>query len=178
VMLETEGDIEWLNDLLGQSHRRSGAHLRSIIRAGERTPTAAQVVVALTGMRVLVVTTVSPSGKPRSSAVDGHFLHGRWVFTTSGDAVKARDIVSRPWVSAAYVDAESFAAFTHGKAEVLMVSHPDRDAIERHLTDHYGSSPATWGPEIVFVRVEPAWMVAYAPDASLLPSSADAIPLG
>jgi len=116
---------------------------------------------------------VSAMGRPRSSAVDGHFLHGRWVFTTSGDAVKARDLRSRPWVSAVHVDGERFAVFTHGSAEILGVDHPDRDAIDRHLTSHYGSSPTSWAPEIVFARIEPSWMVAYAPDASVLPSGGE-----
>lgn len=173
-MLETQQDIDWMTDLLDRSHARSGPHLRSIILAGERTPTARQVAVALSGMRVLVLTTVSAAGRPRSSAVDGHLLHGRWVFTTSGDAVKARDVRLRPWVSAAYVDEERFALFTHGRAEILGVDHPDRDAIDRHLTAHYGASPTSWGPEIVFARIEPYWMVAFAHDASALPSSPDA----
>ncbi|MGA2528932.1 MAG: pyridoxamine 5'-phosphate oxidase family protein [Acidimicrobiales bacterium] len=170
-MLETKDDIEWLSDLLERSHRRSGPHLRSIILEGERTPTAGQVVKALCGMRVLVITTLSPGHRPRSSAVDGHFVQGRWVFTTSADAVKARDIALWPWVSAAYVDGERFAVFVHGKAETVGVSHPDRDVIEAHLTAHYGTSPTTWGPEIIFVKLEPSWMVAYAPDAAALGSA-------
>ncbi len=167
-MLENEQDIARLNELLRASHRRAGPHLRSIIREPEQTPTAGQLIVALTGMRVLVLTTSSAAGRPRSSAVDGHFLRGRWVFTTSGDSVKARDIASRPWVSTAYVEGERLGVFAHGRAEVIGPGHLDRDWIEAHLEGHYGASPATWGPAIVFARVEPDWMVAYAPDPSAL----------
>ncbi len=172
-MLESQAEIDWMTELLDRSQARSGQHLRSIIVAGERTPTARQVTAALAGMRVLVLTTVSAAGRPRSSAVDGHFWHGRWVFTTSGDALKARDMRSRPFVSAAYVDSERFALFTHGRAEIIGVEHADREAIDAHLTGHYGTSPTSWGPEIVFARVEPYWMVAYAPDATMLPSADD-----
>jgi hypothetical protein len=63
--------------------------------------------------------------------------------------------------------------FAHGRAEVIGSEHPDREWIERHLTDHYGASPATWGPAIVFARVQPDWMVAYAPDPSALPGIAE-----
>jgi hypothetical protein len=96
-MLEDSADLVWLDELLAPSHRRSGDHLRSIIRAGECTPSAAEVVVALSGMRVLVVSTVGPHDKPRVSAVDGHLIRGRFVFTTSATALKSRDIASRPW---------------------------------------------------------------------------------
>jgi hypothetical protein len=34
--------------------------------------------------------------------------------------------------------------------------------IEDHLSTHYGSSPSSWGPDIVYVRVQPHWMVVYA----------------
>jgi hypothetical protein len=73
-------------------------------------------------------------------------------------------------VSAAYVDGERFAVFVHGKAELIETAHKDRRAIEQHLTGHYGSSPASWGPAIVFGRVEPSWMVAYAPSPRGLPT--------
>jgi hypothetical protein len=95
------------------------------------------------------------------------------VGTTSGDAVKARDIASRQWVSTAYVEGERLGVFAHGRGEIIGSEHPDREWIERHLTDHYGASPATWGPAIVFARVQPDWMVAYAPDPSALPGIAE-----
>ncbi|HEV2360840.1 MAG TPA: pyridoxamine 5'-phosphate oxidase family protein [Acidimicrobiales bacterium] len=168
-MLETQEDLDWLQSLLDRSHARSGEHLRSIITEGDRTPSAAQVAKYLEGMKVLVVTTVSASGRPRSSAVDGHLLRGKFVFTTSGDAVKARDIESRPSVSAAHVDGERFALFVHGDAEVIGPDHEDRAWIDEHLTSHYGSSPTTWGPSIVFARIKPSFAIAYAPDARELP---------
>jgi general stress protein 26 len=169
-MRETPTELTELQQLLDSSHARSGPHLQSIIEAGRRTPSAAQVVAELTGMKVLVVTTVSPSGRPRSSAVDGHFLHGHWTFSTSGDAVKAADLASRPAVSAAYVDGERFALFSHGDAELVAVGHADYAELEAYLTEYYGSSPTTWGPSIVYYAVRPRYMVSYAPDAEALPA--------
>lgn len=167
-MLETESDLQAMQQLLDASLARSGEHLRSIIHPGRRTPSAVTVARLLDGMKVLVVATVGPDGRPRGSAVDGHFLHGRWVFTTSGDAVKCRDLRQRPAVSATYVDGERFALFSHGDAEFLAPSSPDFDEIEVHLTAHYGASPSTWGPEIAYLRVQPRWMVAYAFDVAEL----------
>jgi general stress protein 26 len=167
-MHETAEELAALQHLLDASLRRSGDHLRSIIHEGSRTPSAETVCRLLAGMKVLVIATVGADGRPRTSAVDGHFLHGRWVFTTSGDAVKVRDLSRNPAVSASYVDEERFALFTHGDAEFLEPGQPDFDVVEAHLTAHYGASPSTWGPSIAYIRIAPRWSVAYAFDVSAL----------
>jgi uncharacterized pyridoxamine 5'-phosphate oxidase family protein len=169
-MLETADELADLQALLDASHARANEHLKSIIVAGERTPTAAQVAAYLTGMRLLVVATVDAQGRPMTSAVDGHFVHGHWVFTTSATAVKARHLRARPAISASHVEGESFAVFTHGEAEFLDVGNPVRDDLEVYLTDYYGSSPSSWAPEIDFLWIRPRWCVAYAPDAGALPT--------
>jgi general stress protein 26 len=167
-MLETPEDLRDLQALLDASLARSGPHLRGIIHTGERTPSAETITRLLTGMKVLVVATVSADGRPRTSAVDGHFLRGRWVFTTSGDAVKSRDLRQRPAVSASYVDGERFALFTHGNADFLDVSSSDDAWVETHLAAHYGESPSAWGPDISYIRINPRWAVAYAFDVDAL----------
>jgi hypothetical protein len=165
---ETADEIEELQSLLDRSLRGAGEHLRSIITDGKRTPSAEVVCRELAGMSVLVVATCGADGRPRTSAVDGHFLHGRWVFTTSGDAVKCRDLRRNPAVSASYVDRERFALFTHGDAEFLEPGLPEFDLVDAHLTDHYGTSPSSWGPSIAYIRIVPRWSVAYAFDLSAL----------
>jgi Pyridoxamine 5'-phosphate oxidase len=170
-MLETAEELADLQALLDASHARSGDHLKSIIEAGERTPTAAQVAAHLTGMRLLVVATVDGQGRPMTSAVDGHFVHARWVFTTSATAVKAAHLRARPAISASHVEGETFAMFTHGEAEFLDVGNPIRDDLDAYLTAHYGSSPSSWAPDIDFLWIRPRWSVAYAPDAAALPTS-------
>ena len=167
-MHESAEELAALQALFDASLRRSGGHLRSIIHEGSRTPSAETVCRLLEGMKVLVIATVGADGRPRTSAVDGHFLHGRWVFTTSGDAVKCRDLRHNPAVSASYVDEERFALFTHGDAEFLDIDHPDFDAVESHLVAHYGASPSTWGPSIAYLRIVPRWSVAYAFDVTAL----------
>jgi len=167
-MLETADELASLQDLFDASLGRSGEHLRGIIHPGTRTPSAEVVVRLLHGMKVLIVATVGGDGRPRTSAVDGHFLHGRWVFTTSGDAMKCRDLRRNPAVSVSYVDSERFAVFTHGDAEFLEAGHPAFDEVEAHLTGHYGSSPSSWGPSIAYICVQPRWSVAYAFDVAAL----------
>lgn len=161
-MFETAHELAELEDLLTRSIRGAGEHLRSIVTEGERTLNAAQTAAVLTGMRTLSVATVTRAGEPRISGEDGHFLHARWVFTTSGAAVKARHLRARPAISAAHVVGDDLGIFCHGRAEFLAPDHVDFPEIEEHLVAHYGSSPRSWAEDIAYVRVQPHWMVSYA----------------
>jgi hypothetical protein len=164
---ETEADLDALESLLDRSLSGSTEHLRSIIRPGERTLQARQLVQVLTGMCVLALSTVTANGEPRVSAVDGHFFTGCWVFSTSRSAAKARHLAQRPATSAAHLRGEELGVFTHGKAEELNPlagpADPQWDSVHEHLTNHYGVSPLSWG-DVVFYRLRPHWMVAYAAD--------------
>jgi hypothetical protein len=100
--------------------------------------------------------------------VDGHFLNARWVFTTSGSAAKARHLRARPTASISYVDGERIGVFSHGQVEFLTPEQPEFAGIEAHLVAHYGSSPSSWGDDIVYCRLQPSWMVGYAFDKAAL----------
>ncbi|MDX6248411.1 MAG: hypothetical protein QOF10_1771 [Kribbellaceae bacterium] len=162
-MKETSEEVTELQRLLDAAYDRSTEHLRNII-TGPRKLDAQDLTKVLTGMRTINLATVTAGGEPRISAVDGHFLHGRWVFTTSGTAAKARHLRARPAASISYVDGERIGVFSHGRVEFLDENHPDFAEIEEHLTSHYGSSPSSWGEEIVYCRLRPSWMVGYAFD--------------
>ena len=66
--------------------------------------------------------------------------------------------------SVSYVDGERIGVFSHGDVEFLGPHHPEFAEIEEHLTNHYGSSPSSWGNDIVYCRLQPSWMVGYAFD--------------
>ncbi|MEV0291757.1 pyridoxamine 5'-phosphate oxidase family protein [Kribbella sp. NPDC050820] len=166
-MKETAAEISELQELLDAAYQRSTEHLRSII-TGSRQLDAEALVRVLTGMCTLNVATVTARGEPRISAVDGHFLHARWVFSTAGSAAKARHLRARPAASISYVDGERIGVFSHGDVEFLTPEHPDFAEIEAHLTKFYGSSPSSWGPDIVYCRLQPSWMVGYGDSAALL----------
>jgi general stress protein 26 len=157
-MLETPDDLVRLQTLLDASHARSTEHLRDIIR-DERTLTALQIAALLTGMRVISAATVTAHGEPRISAMDGHFLHGTWTFSSSRTSAKAHHLADRPAVSVAHVDGEAMAVFSHGRAVEL--SGDELAAVDAHWTAHYGSSPMSWG-DVVMWRLDPTWMVGYA----------------
>jgi general stress protein 26 len=160
-MLETDAEIEALQTLLDASHARSTDHLRSII-SGERLLSARDLVTLLRGMKVLSVATVTAAGEPRISAMDGHFLHATWSFSTSGTSANARHLRARPQVSVAHVDHEELAVFSHGRVEEVAAGDHDYEETIAHWTGHYGSSPLGWGPDIRLYRYRPSWMVGYA----------------
>ena len=160
-MLETDAELDRLQELLDRSHASATDHLRDIINE-ERTLTARDLAALLTGMRVISVATVTAQGHPRISAMDGHFLHGTWSFSTSATAAKARHMHARPDVSVAHVDGEQLAVFSHGRVEEMAETDADWEETLDHWTRHYGSSPLTWGERIVLYRYRPHWMVGYA----------------
>ena len=160
-MYETDAEVAGLQDLLDRSHAGATDHLKAIIN-DDRVLTAADLVALLTGMKVLSVATVTAAGEPRISALDGHFLHGTWSFSTSGTAAKARHLAARPAVSVAHVDGEELALFSHGEARRMTPEHPRFEETLDHWTRHYGSSPLSWGPDVRFYDYRPHWMVGYA----------------
>jgi general stress protein 26 len=164
-VLETAAETAALQELLDRSLSTSTEHLRSIINQ-DRVLTAADLVALLTGMKVLAVATVTAHGEPRISALDGHFLHASWSFSTSVTAAKARHLRDRPAVSVAHVDGEVMAVFSHGRAERMRESEPDWDETLGHWIAHYGSSPLEWGDEICMYRYRAHWMVGYAASRS------------
>src|SRR6478752_138542 len=150
-MLETPDETAALQDLLDASHARATGHLRSIID-DDRTLSAEQLVALLTGMKVLAVATVTAAGEPRISALDGHFLHGTWSFSTSGTALKARHLRDRPVVSVAHIDNEELGVFSHGRVSELHEDDDDFAPTIAHWTQHYGGSPLEWGDDIRLYR--------------------------
>ncbi|MGH3328835.1 MAG: pyridoxamine 5'-phosphate oxidase family protein [Streptomycetales bacterium] len=172
-MYETEAEIGELQALLDTSLSGSTPHLRSIIRADDSTLTARQLVGVISGMCTLAISTVTARGEPRISGIDGHFLHGRWIFGTAKSAAKAKHLEVRPAVSVAHIRGEELGVFTHGVAETLNPTGGPEDAawstVLEHLTRHYGESPLRWG-DVVYYRLLPHWMVVYAAEPEALPA--------
>jgi pyridoxine/pyridoxamine 5'-phosphate oxidase len=159
-MFETEAEMRGLQGLLDRSHERATEHLRGIINA-DRTLRATEVAGLLTGMRTLNLATVTLRGEPRISAVDGHLLHAQWIFSTSVTSAKARQVHRQPAVSASYLEGEELGIFTHGSATRIAETEPDYEDTLVYLTEHYGSSPLSWGDTGLY-RIVPSWMVGYA----------------
>lgn len=159
-MYETSDEIAELQRLMDASRAGATSHLREII-GGDRIMTAQDVIDELDGMKVLSLATVTAKGEPRVSAVDGHFLHGKWTFGTDGRAAKAGHLSARPAVSAAHIDGERLGVFCHGIAVRLTEQNPDWEETLAHWTRHYHDDPMSWGDDIRMYRVEPSWFVGY-----------------
>ena len=159
-MDETPAELSALQELLDASFARASEHLLSIM-APERRLSAERLVADLAGMCVLNLATVTARGEPRISAVDGHFLHGRWHFTTDGGSPKARQLRARPAVSVAYTPRDGYGVFCHGRAHSLERGTPEFARFHDHCLRHYGRSPDEWGGDIAYVQVEPAWLVGF-----------------
>jgi len=177
-MRETEAELDELQNLLDASLSRSTEHLRGIVKPGERTLDARQMVTVLTGMCVLSIATVTSRGEPRISGVDGFFWHGKWLFGTARGAAKARQLARNAAVSVAHLRGEELGVFTHGHAQVLngALSHPpsphptapaegepdpEWPEILEFLRKHYESDPLEWG-DVIYYRMDPTWMICYA----------------
>ncbi|TDN74723.1 MULTISPECIES: pyridoxamine 5'-phosphate oxidase family protein [Pseudonocardia] len=168
-MFEAPDELHALQVLLDTSLAGSSSHLTSIIRAGERTLDAEQVVRICQGMCTLAIATVTRRGEPRISGADGHLLHGRWIIGTHRQAAKARHLAARPGISATFMRGEQLGIFTHGHAVPLnpegTSSDPAWPAVRDHLVDHYDDDTDNlFWDESVWYRIEPSWMVAYSND--------------
>ena len=157
-MKETAEELAAMQALIDRSYGGASDHLRGIID-DQRTLSAREIAALMTGMRVMSFATVTARGEPRVSALDGHFLHGHWTLSTLRSSPKGRQLLARPAVSAACIEGEEVAVFTHGVAVVL--EDDELAEVNAHWTAHYGSSPLSWG-DVVLFRLEPTWMVGYA----------------
>ncbi|MEV5411517.1 pyridoxamine 5'-phosphate oxidase family protein [Thermopolyspora sp. NPDC052614] len=169
-MRETPEELDELQSLLDASLSRSTTHLRSIFTG--RSVTADQLTRILTGMCTLALSTVTAKGEPRISGADGHFLHGKWHFGTSRTAAKARHLAARPAASVAHLRGEDLGVFTHGTVEILNPEHGEPSAdwpeLLAYFKDFYGDDAFDWDNEVVYYRLHPQWMTAYAPDVDKL----------
>ena len=154
--------------MLGSSHSRSGPRVRSIMRQRELTPTAGQLVGALAGVRVLVISTSGSAGRPPSSAVGGHFLGGDGWCRRAGMPSR-REPSPRAHRSASPSGPSAVRRIRTGAARAQWPGAFGQGAwIERHLTAHHGISLTTFRPDVVFARVQPSWTVSYGEDPSAL----------
>jgi nitroimidazol reductase NimA-like FMN-containing flavoprotein (pyridoxamine 5'-phosphate oxidase superfamily) len=164
-MHETAEDLAQLQRLLDSSYEDAGPHLRRIITP-ERRLTADQLASTLTGMRLLVLATVSTEGRPVAGPVDGIFFRGRFYFGSSPDSVRMRHIARRPFVSATHLPAEELSVTVHGTATTIDVAQPDQAEFRRALLDiyvpRYGESwEAFLDSGVLYARIDAERMFTY-----------------
>ena len=135
-MLENSQEIDQLQQLLDRSAAGAGPHLRSILTE-ERRLSAAHLIELLTGMRLLIVATVTADGRPLAGPVDGYFLHGSFYFGSGRNSVRMRHLAARPAVSATHLAGEELAVTVHGRAELFDVLDPAHGELRQAMLDYY-----------------------------------------
>lgn len=100
----------------------------------ERRLSAERLAAEIPSPAVLTIATVTARGEPRVSAVDGHFLHSCWHWTTAAESPKARQLLRdhfvetyggdpEEWGSIAYfrIDADWLVGFAMTDAEMEQI---------------------------------------------------------
>jgi general stress protein 26 len=160
-MFETDAELAEL-DALFQAHLdRANPHMLAIVTP-ERRLNARQVARYLTGTNHVAFATVTSKGEPRVSPLDTLFIHGRFTLSTGGEATKLKHLRRNPACSAVHMDGDRIAVAVNGTVEWITRVHPDHDEIHRAWSKNYHSDPYSWGDEIVFFRIQPRSMWAYA----------------
>ena len=165
-MHESAADLARIQELLDRSYASAGAHLLRI-HTPERRATADAVADRLTGMCLLVVTTVTADCRPIGGPVDGIFYRGAFHFGSSPDSLRFRHIRARPQVTATHIPAEEFAVTVHGQAVPIDVHADENAGFRQTLLDIY---VPRYGPEWeqfldsgpVFARIDADRMFAFS----------------
>ncbi len=153
-MRETDAELVALQALIDRSNERVGAHMRGIIHPGRYTLSARQAVKLLDGMHTIAVAAPARNGDPLVGPMDGWFLHGKFFFSSSGDAARIRGLRRHPAVSVVYYEREDFAITAHGHAELMFADHAEVTEIDEIFRSHYGGSAFDWSADGVYVRVD------------------------
>jgi nitroimidazol reductase NimA-like FMN-containing flavoprotein (pyridoxamine 5'-phosphate oxidase superfamily) len=162
-MHETPEDLEALQRLLDDSYANAGEHLLGI-HTLDRRLSAAQLSEMLTGVRVLVLATVSAKGEPIAGPVDGLFYRGRFFFGSSPRSVRFTHIRSRPGVSAVHTVGEQLAVTVHGTARMLDVRAAGNEGYLAYVHEVYGEKWDSWNPETKaapYAEIEPRRMFTF-----------------
>ena len=153
-MRETAAELAELQALIDRSHVRAKPHMAGIIHPGKYSLSAAQVVKLFDGMKTIAVAAPAPNGDPLVGPMDGWFLHGKFFFSSGGDAVRISGLRTRPRASAVYFEGERFAITAHGHAELMYEGHAQVAEIDAIFREHYGSSAFDWSAHGVYVRLD------------------------
>ncbi len=160
-MYETDAEIDELQHLLDRSFYGSPEHLRAIMTPPRRLD-ARRLAGELDGPCVLNIATVTAHGEPRISAVDGHFLHGRWYFSTDADSPKIRQLTARSAISASYTPRDVFGVCGLGRATRLPAGAAELSQLVEQWQLMYGGTLDDYGTEIAAMGIDLTWLVAFA----------------
>ena len=152
-MYETDHELRALQDLLDETARHAGPHLRSIFTPA-RAVTATDLAARVRGRRQAAVATVTARGEPRVAPVDVLLLHGRFWFGTHASAARVRHLRARPAVSLTSFESDTFAVIAHGRATLVEFGDEQFADVDAAFVSVYGGTPSTAAERSVYVRVD------------------------
>jgi uncharacterized pyridoxamine 5'-phosphate oxidase family protein len=158
---ETDADVAELQRMFDSHLANPGPQMAAIVTPKRRL-SARQVVRYLTGIKHVALATVNANGEPRVSPLDTLFIRGRFTLSTGSGAVRLRHLRANPACSAVHMEADKIAVVANGVVEWIGRDHVDHDEIHGTWQEAYESDPYDWADGIVFFRVQPASMWAYA----------------
>ncbi len=160
-MYETEEELEWMQRLLDSSSERAGTHLRSVF-GEEKRLSARQVSLFFQGVRQVAAAVVTGKGEPRVAPIDAVLFHGRFCLSTDARSLRARRLARDPAISLTYFEGADPMVVVNGKAVFVRSDHRDFEALDAEWKKAYGTSTLELGDTVLFIRVEPSRMLAYA----------------
>ncbi|MGI9642019.1 MAG: pyridoxamine 5'-phosphate oxidase family protein [Acidimicrobiia bacterium] len=166
-MHETPADLVQLQDLLDDTYEGAGTHVRAIITP-ERRQVAADIAARLTGVRLLVLATVTADCRPLAGTVDGLFYRGQFWFGSSQNSVRFRHLRKRPQVSAVHYDGEEFSITVHGRAVEVDVEAPENAGFRDFCVDIYGAEWTNWAAKAPYARIDADKMFTFYLDPAEL----------
>ncbi len=161
ILFETDVELAQLQALLDRSMADAKPHLTSIV-SSDRRLNARQVCTYMQNVKHITLATVTKAGEPFIGPLDGWFLHGQFVASTAGNSLRVRHLRRNAAVSVCHLDGDNISIWAHGKAVILDRDDPLARAYDGIATATYGSSPYTFGEDIVVMRIEPRVLFAYA----------------
>jgi hypothetical protein len=160
-MRESPAEVRALQKLLDRSYARAGSHLRSIWSEETRLP-ASELCDELAGVQVLDLATVTPTGEPRVSPVDGLFHRGSFWFGSSGSSARFRCLWSNPAVSGSITrGGETFLVLVHGSAVTVDPRGPDARGFGDYAREVYDFDWDALADGALYARIEPRSMLAF-----------------
>ncbi len=160
-MYETEEELNELQFLLDRSMDNAGAQVRSIFRDEHRL-SAPQLSIHMRGIKQVAAATVSSKGEPRVAPIDSVLFHGKFYLSTDLKSLRAQHLRKRPAVSLTYFESADPVIMVHGVATFIEKDHPSFAGLDSGWIKAYGKSILELSGTVVFIRVEPKTMLAYA----------------
>ncbi len=147
--------------LLDASSERAGAHLQSIFGADKRL-SARQVSRHLQGVKQVAAAVIGRNGEPRVAPIDAVLFHGKFYLSTDAASLRARSLSRNPAISLTYFESADPMIIVNGRAAFIRKNDVSFAALDSEWKRAYGTSILELSDTVLFIRVDPSHMLAYA----------------